>query len=132
MLLTDTLCDAPHKCGLRLSMLHINLYQYWTVVEMKSKRCSARRPCLSYVDNGQTILLRIHILIFDIQKRILNVYFFNWLMDDLHPLFYSYFLLIICGLYLAQSIIMTYFIVYFVYNNNFTLTTDNTLLLLFV
>jgi hypothetical protein len=59
MVLTASLCDVLHmdefelgklrKCiyavGLRLTMLQIYLYQYWTVAEMQKKGRSAPRPC---------------------------------------------------------------------------------------
>ena len=60
MVLTASQCDAPHimslsynasayAAGLRLTMLHIYLYQYWTVAETQKKgRSETLLSCKGY------------------------------------------------------------------------------------
>ena len=62
MVLTASQCEAPHimsmsqvnnasayAVGLRLTMLQIYLYQYWTVAETQKKGRSAPRPCVDLI-----------------------------------------------------------------------------------
>ena len=62
MVLTASQCDAPHKMslskvnnasayavGLRMTMLQIYLYQYWTMAETQKKGGSDPRPCVDLI-----------------------------------------------------------------------------------
>ena len=69
MLLTSSLCDAPHinefelglsadAVGLRLTILQVYLYQYWTEAEPHKKGRPAPLPCTVYMCRPNYSLFR--------------------------------------------------------------------------
>ena len=70
MVLTTSLCDVPHinefelgnnasayAVGLRLTMLHIYMYQYWTVAETQKEREIGSSTMYVFINHQYNILI---------------------------------------------------------------------------